>query len=149
MLAGAAAFGLALTSVAAVAEPMRGWGRHGDEMEILAGVNLTDAQKSQIHAIEHDSWSHQRASFEQLRAIHGQLQAGVLAGESAAQLAPLLSQAEAIRTAMDQQHLATVLQVRGTLTTAQLSQAATNLAKLTSLHEQERAMMAPPADATP
>ena len=69
-------------------------GHHGDEL--FHGVNLSDAQKSQMKTIEQAGWAQAKPTMEQVRAVHEQIMARLLApgSVSEADLAPLVPQAE-------------------------------------------------------
>ncbi len=117
------------------------WG-HG-YLGFLQGVTLSDNQKSQMHGIMHASMQQMKPQWRQLRALHEQI-SGELASASAISPATLASQqqqAEALKAQLDQAELSSALQVRQLLSTDQLSQAASVHAQLTSLHQQERAVM--------
>jgi Spy/CpxP family protein refolding chaperone len=145
LIAAVAACAVTLGSQA-VAQPMDGRGWHhggGEGMELLHGLNLTDAQKQQAHEIEHAAWAQARPIMAQMHALHEQLATAMLAPGSvtAEQLAPLMTQEEQLRTQMDQQHLNTILQIRALLTPEQIAQASTTHQKLAALHEQEHQLI--------
>ena len=60
-----------------------------------------------------------------------------------ADLAPLVTQEEQLRTQLDQIRISTGLQMRAVLTASQLADAAAKQTQLVSLHEQERAVVDP------
>jgi protein CpxP len=147
-----AAAALALTASIAVAhEDHHGGPGMGEGMEILHSLNLTDAQKEQVHGIERTAWAQARPIMMQMHAVHEQLANAVLTpGQvTADQLAPMVAQEEQLRAQMDQMHLGTVLQIRALLTPEQVEQASTMHQKLAALHEQEHAIMEPTGDHTP
>jgi Spy/CpxP family protein refolding chaperone len=118
-----AAAALALTASIAVAhEDHHGGPGMGEGMEILHSLNLTDAQKEQVHGIERTAWAQARPIMMQMHAVHEQLANAVLG---------------------------TVLQIRALLTPEQVEQASTMHQKLAALHEQEHAIMEPTGDHTP
>ena len=115
-------------------------GHHGDEL--FHGVNLSDAQKSQMKTIEQAGWAQAKPTMEQVRAVHEQIMARLLApgSVSEADLAPLVTQEEQLRNQLDQLKLSSGLQMRAVLTPAQLADAAAKHTELVSLHDQERAI---------
>ena len=147
LIAAVAACGLAAAG-AALAQPMGGghmegaW-HHGDGMELLHSLTLTEIQKKQAHQIGKAAWAQSKPIMEQLHAIHEQMETQMLTAGSltAEQLTPTVQKEEALRSQLDQIHLNSVLQIRALLTPAQLSQAASTHQKLEALHEQERAVM--------
>lgn len=115
---------------------------HGEGMEFLEGLNLTDAQKQQVHDIEKSAWAQAKPAMEQLRTLHNQIISQVLtAGTTAEQIQPLLQQVETLRSQLDSARLATGLQLRAVLTPEQLTQAASTHEKLEALHDEEHAVM--------
>ena len=146
LIAVAAACGLAAAGTA-LAQPMgghmEGGFHHGDGMELLHSLTLTDIQKKQAHQIGKNAWTQSKPIMEQLHAIHEQMETQLLTAGSitADQLSPTVQKEEALRSQLDQIHLNTVLQIRALLTPEQLSQAASTHQKLEALHEQERAVM--------
>lgn len=147
-LAGALAMTLAAGGVA-MAQPTEGmhghWG-HGEGMEFLHGVTLTDAQKTQIHDIMKSSFATMKPLMEQARTLHEQqvnsfLAAGAVTAES---LQPALAKEEALRTQMDTARMNTMLQVRAVLTPEQLAQAASVHSQMEALHAQEHQVMGDP-----
>ncbi len=131
---------------AASADPSGFGHHHGDEM--FRGVALSDAQKDQIKQIEQSGWTQAKSSFQQMRSVHEQLMARLLApgNVSEADLAPLVQQEQALRTQLDELRLNNALQMRQVLTPQQLAQAAAKHQQLESLREQEHQVMQP-ADA--
>ena len=147
LIVAAAACGLAAAG-AAFAQPMGGghmeggW-HHGDGMELLHSLTLTEIQKKQAHQIGKTAWTQSKPVMEQLHTLHEQMETQLLTAGSitADQLSPTVVKEEALRSQLDQIHLNTVLQIRALLTPEQLSQAASTHQKLEALHEQERAVM--------
>ncbi len=137
MMVAAAAAG-ALFAGAAIAHPQGRWG-HGEGMEILHSLNLTEAQKQQAHSIEKAAWAQSKPIMEEMHATHEQLATAMLASGSvtAESLAPMVTQEEQYRSQLDQIRVNTMLQIRALLTPDQLTQAAATHAKLAALHEQE------------
>jgi Spy/CpxP family protein refolding chaperone len=146
---GAALAGVLAVGGVALAQPHHGGPEHGGLEFLLHGINLTDAQKTQIHQIEKASWATMKPLMEQEHTLHEQevtqfLAAGTVTAE---QFSTIKTQEEALRTQLDAAHLNTMLQVRGVLTAEQISKAATLHAQMEQLHEQEHALMATPGDA--
>lgn len=123
----------------------QGWhgGHHGDEL--FHGIALNDTQKSQMKTIEQAGWAQAKPTMEQMRSVHEQIMTRMLApgSVSEADLAPLLTQEEQLRTQLDQIRLSSGLQMRAVLTASQLADAAAKHTQLVSLHEQERAVVDP------
>lgn len=137
MLAGLAA------SSAAVAQ---GWhGGHGGMRAIMSSLQLTSAQKQQIHTIMSDARTTNEPQMQQLASLRKQTESMMFSTGSvtAAQLAPLLAQEESIRQQLDTSRMETQLAVRAVLTSDQLAKAASTQAQLASLHDQEHALVAP------
>ncbi len=134
-----------LTAGVAKAQPEHG-GWHHDGMEILHGLDLTDAQKSEVHKIMQTNWAQMKPVMEQMHTIHEQIVTKLTGTEAVSQadLTPLVQQEEQLRTQIDTARLNTALQVRGLLTPAQLSKAASTHQQLEALHEQERAVIGEP-----
>jgi Spy/CpxP family protein refolding chaperone len=127
-----------LTAGVAQAQPEHG-GWHHDGLEILRGVTLTDAQKTQLHTIMHATWSQMKPIMRQERSIHEQIVTGLLGASAVTQeqLTPLVQQEEQLRSQIDAARLSTALQVRALLTPEQLAKAATVHQQLEALHAQE------------
>ncbi len=143
LIAAAAVCALA-ASGAATAQPMEFHHHGGGEgMEILHSLNLTDAQKAQVHEAEHAAWAQAKPIMAEMHAVHEQMVTALTASGpvTVEQLAPLTQKEEQLRNQLDQIHLTTVLQVRNLLTPEQIAQAATLHEKLASLHEQEHEIM--------
>ena len=110
---------------------------------LFQGVTLSDAQRSQIRAIQQAGWAQAKPTMEQARAVHEQIVARLLAAGSVseADLAPLVTQEEQLRAQLDQMRISSELQMRAVLTATQLADAAARHTQLVSLHEQERAVV--------
>ena len=134
----------ALIGFTGVAAAQPGYGHHHED-ELFQGVSLSDAQRDQVHQIEHAGWTQARATMQQMHGIHEQIMSRLLApgSVSEADLAPLVQQEQALRAQIDQQRLTAALQMRQVLTQAQLAQAATKHQQLENLHDQEHALMQP------
>jgi Spy/CpxP family protein refolding chaperone len=140
----AAAAAAALGAVGASAQPMGPEFHHGGGgMEFLHGLILTDAQKAQMQQIHKAGWARMKSIMTQMRSVHEQIVNRMLtAGDLTAEdLAPLMTQEEALRNQMDNAHLSQTLQMRNVLTSAQLAQAASTHSKIEALHAQEHAVM--------
>ena len=120
-----------------------GW-HHGGGDGLLEGVILTDEQKTTLHTLMQNNHAATRTLREQLRKLHEQVETALLSSGTvtAATLAPLVQQQEALMQQLDAQHIAQEIAVRNLLTPAQLSQAAATHAQLATLHQQERAVRA-------
>jgi Spy/CpxP family protein refolding chaperone len=132
----------ALLAFGGIAAAQPAWHGHG-AMELLRGVTLTDAQKAQIKTIEETARAQTKPVMEQERAIHEQIVAALLGsnGVTAADLAPLVQQEQALRGQLDQHMVDAALQVRGVLTPSQLADASAKHQQLVALHEQEHAVL--------
>jgi Spy/CpxP family protein refolding chaperone len=124
----------------AVAQPA--WHGHG-AMELLRGVTLSDAQKAQIKTIEETARAQSKPVMEQEHSVHEQIVAALLGNGSvtAADLAPLVQQEQALRGQLDQHMVDAALQVRGVLTPSQLADASAKHQQLVALHQQEHQVM--------
>ena len=127
----------------AQAEPGGGHHRHGhqgSDLGFLAGVSLTDQQKSQIHEILQANGQAIRPIEKQIHALHRQImdQLASTGAVSAADLSALQQQASQLQDQVAQQRLEAALQIRGLLTQAQLAQAAQVHQQLAMLRSQMR-----------
>jgi Spy/CpxP family protein refolding chaperone len=149
------ALAAALTLASAGAANAAGWhgdmagGPHGGYMELLRGVTLTDAQKTQMHAIMKSGWASARPTMEQMHAIHEQIATLLTSSGSVAkdQVNALVRQEDRLRLQMDEARMGQFLAIRNLLTSEQLAQAASTHQQMEALHAQEHALMAPPAEA--
>lgn len=118
-------------------------GPGGGAFGMLHALSLTDAQKTQVHAAMQAGHEASAATRTQMQAIEAQIKSKLTSSGSVtmADVAPLLQQKEQLMAQLDQQRMATVLQIRSVLTPEQISHAASMEAQLTSLHAQERAVM--------
>ncbi|HUH84889.1 MAG TPA: periplasmic heavy metal sensor [Stellaceae bacterium] len=135
----------ALLPLAAMAQGGGGhWHRgHGGDLAFLAGVQLTDAQKEQVHQLMHTSFTQIKPLIDQLRSLRQQIgdQMASTGSVDQAQLTPLVQQLEQVRDQIDQQRVETALQVRALLTSEQLAQAAQAHQQLQSLHAQIKSVL--------
>jgi Spy/CpxP family protein refolding chaperone len=143
---GAALAGVLAVGGVALAQPHHGGPDQGGIGFLLHGVNLTDAQKTQIHQIEKASWTTLKPLMQQERTLREQevtqfLAAGAVTAD---QFSSIKAQEESVRTQIEAAHLNTMLQVRGVLTAEQISKAATLHAQMEQLHEQEHALLGAP-----
>jgi Spy/CpxP family protein refolding chaperone len=138
-----AAAGLA-ASVSASAQGWRPPGR-GGLAGILSTLQLSSAQKQQIHQIMSTARAQNAPQMAQLRALQQQMQATLLSSSDVteAQLLPLEQQQASLRQQLDISRLQTEIAIRNVLTGAQLAQAASAQAQLAKLHQQERAITQP------
>jgi len=141
-LAAAAACALALPGVAA-AHDMEGWHHGGPgEFEFLHGLSLTEAQKTQAHAIMRAAMTQSKPLMDQLHQLHEQHVTLLLtAGSTKSQIEAVQHQEENVRNQLDAARLGTMLQLRDLLTPAQLSKAADMHAKMEALHAQEHEVL--------
>jgi Spy/CpxP family protein refolding chaperone len=135
-----------LAAGAAKAQPEHAGPWHHDGMEMLHGLNLTDAQKSEVHKIMKANWAQMKPVMEQARTIHEQIMTKLTGTDAVTQadLTPLVQQEEALRAQLDTARVSTALQIRGLLTQTQLAKAASTHQQLEALHEQERAIVGEP-----
>jgi Spy/CpxP family protein refolding chaperone len=142
LIAATAMCALAASGVA-LAQPMDGH-HHGMEgMEILHALNLTDAQKSQVHETEHAAWNQAKPIMAEMHAVHEQMAAALtVAGPvTADQLAPMMQKEEQLQSQLDQIHVNAIVAVRNLLTPEQVAQAASLHQKLAALHDQEHEIL--------
>ncbi len=149
VLALSVAAGLA-AGTAAIARPGSGHpgGEGGSLDSILHAVQLTSAQRQQIHQIMMAAHAQNAPQMAQAAALRQQMTKTLFAPGSVteAQLLPLEQQQESIRQQLDVSRLQTALAVRNVLTTDQLARAASIQARLEVLHQQEHAILASSAD---
>ena len=131
-----------LTAGIAQAQPEHG-GWHHDGMEVLHSVDLTDAQKTEIHQIMKTTWSQMKPIMQQMHTVHEQIESDLFgtAAVTQEQLTPLVQQEEQLRAQVDAAKMSTALQIRGLLTPAQLAKAASVQQQLSALHSQERSVV--------
>jgi Spy/CpxP family protein refolding chaperone len=117
----------------------------GGEGMLLQGLNLSTDQQTAIRTIHQAAHAQAKPMVEQLRQIRTEMKSAMLAAGpvDANKLATLQTQASTLKSQLDQLRLTSMIQVRNTLTPDQLQQAATTANALSSLHEQERALMHP------
>ena len=145
LLAAAVAAGLAASANASA----QNW-RHGGPQgfgQILAAAQLTAAQKQQVHSIMSSAHAQNAPVMTQLRALQSQIETTLFStGDvTAAQLMPLQQQVESLRAQIDANRIQTALAVRNVLTAAQLAKASSVQSQLSSLLQQEHALVAPAA----
>ena len=150
-------FGAALASALAFAAPVAApsalaqeWhGGHGGAglMGIMRQLNLTDAQREQVHALMQASRTATETTRTQLHQVSQQIETDMFstATVTAAELAPLMQQQEQLRATLDQARISTMISMRGILTASQLATASSLHAQLATLHAREHALMTPPA----
>src|ERR1700722_14992903 len=82
-----------------------GMGMHGADSEILAGISLTDAQKTQIQSIRQAGWAAARPVMQQLHATDEQIRDLLLTpgAVNTAQLTSLRQQQSTLRGQLDDQ----------------------------------------------
>ena len=135
VLAGAVA-----VAAPAMAQPVEGgWHGGGGNTRVLRSLGLDDAQKASVKQLTQASRAQTRPVWQQLRAVHTQLNAALFApGTTEATLLPLVQQEAQLRQELESAHYALLLQIRDVLTPAQVGQAATIQQQLAQLHAAER-----------
>ncbi|GCE83208.1 hypothetical protein MSKU15_1559 [Komagataeibacter diospyri] len=122
-------------------------GPGGFGMPFLGNVQLTSAQHKKLKAILQDSHPDFRADMDKEHQLHKQIQ-DLLATPGKVDESQIVGLQQQI-TAMHQQHeaarLQTAIRIHDILTTDQLNQIRETQDKVASLHEQLRALTAPPA----
>ncbi len=121
---------------------MRG---HGSPfMLLLKSANLTDAQKTQIHAIFQARRASRKAEFQQLKAAREAIAAKFTSTGpvAAADLSSSVSTITQLRTQMANERLSDAIAIRNLLTPAQLAQVSATKAKLDSIHAELKALWA-------
>ncbi|MBL7233822.1 periplasmic heavy metal sensor [Komagataeibacter oboediens] len=122
-------------------------GPGGFGMPFLGNVQLTAAQHKKLKAILQDSHPDFRADMEKEHQLHKQIQdLLVVPGKvDEAQIVSLQQQITAIHQQHEAGRLQTAIRIHDILTTDQLNQIRDTQDKVASLHEQLRALTAPPA----
>lgn len=120
-------------------------GQEGGLGMILHSVQLSSAQKQQIHQIMMAAHTQNAPQMAQARALQKQITTTLLASGTVteAQLLPLEQQQESIHQQLAVSRLQTALAIRNVLTSAQLATAASMQAQLAALHQQEHAILMP------
>jgi Spy/CpxP family protein refolding chaperone len=153
MIAAICAAALPLAALAQVGEGpghFRGEFRGGGS-ELLNGVTLSPDQQTAIQQIKQAARAQNKAVFQELRAVEGQIHSAMLASGPVSQAAMtgLQQKASALKAQLDQARLTTELAVRATLTPDQLATAAATSAQLKTLHEQMHSLTHPGAIGAP
>ena len=119
---------------------------------LLRTANLTDAQKTQIHAIFQARHASRKAEFQQLKAAKEAIAAkytstGTVA---AADLSGSVSTITQLQAQMTNEQVQDAIAIRNVLTPAQLAQISATKAKLDSIHAEMKALWAQAgSDSTP
>lgn len=119
---------------------------------LLKTANLTDAQKTQIHAIFQARHASRKAEFQQLKAAEEAIAAkytstGTVA---AADLSGSVSTITQLQAQMTNEQVQDAIAIRNVLTPAQLAQISATKAKLDSIHAEMKALWAQAgSDSTP
>ena len=119
---------------------------------LLKTANLTDAQKTQIHAIFQARHASRKAEFQQLKAAKEAIAAkytstGTVA---AADLSGSVSTITQLQAQMTNEQVQDAIAIRNVLTPAQLAQISATKAKLDSIHAEMKALWAQAgSDSTP
>ena len=129
----------AVATASAQAGPGGRGGWHRGAGSLLEGVTLTDDQKTTLHTMMQSGFAGTKALREQMRAVHEQIETALLSSGTvtAATLAPIVQQQEALMQQLDAQRISQAIAIRAMLTPAQLAQASTAHAQLVALHQQE------------
>jgi len=127
-----------------------GFRGHGNGMDVLGvplplllkSANLTDAQKTQIHAIFQARRTSRKAEFEQLKTAKEAIAAkftstGTVA---AADLSSSVSTITQIHDQMTNEQIQDAIAIRNVLTPTQLAQISATKAKLDSIHAEMKAL---------
>lgn len=119
-------------------------------MMALRAANPTDDQKKQIHDILESARTSTASQMQQMHSIRDQIADKLLSSGtvSATDLTPLLAQQATFQQQLDNQMIATAIQIRGVLTADQLSKVSAAHDKLKQIHSQIDAILGPP-DAPP
>ncbi len=143
VLAAVVAAGLA-SAVGAAARGAEGYGRDGLS-EALGAVQLTDAQKQQIHAIRSAARTQNAPYVDRMQALQQQMVRTMLSSGTVteAQLLPLVQQQESLRQQLDIGRMQSAVAIRNLLTSEQLAQATVAQGQLAALHQQEHAITSP------
>lgn len=115
-------------------------------MPFLSNVQLTNAQQKKLKAILNDSHPDFHADMEQEHQLHKQIQ-DLLATPGKvdeAKITSLQQQIETLHQQHEAAHLQTAIRIHDILTADQLNQIRETQDKVASLHEQLRALTAPP-----
>ena len=121
-------------------------------MRLLKSANLTDAQKTQIHAIFQARRASQKAEFQQLKAAKEAIAAKFTSTGpvAAADVAGSVSTASQIHDQMANERIQDAIAIRNLLTPAQLAQIFATKAKLDQIHAEMKALWAQGgSDSTP
>ena len=119
---------------------------------LLRTANLTDAQKTQIHAIFEARHASRKAEFQQLKAAKKAIAAkytstGTVA---AADLSGSVSTITQLQAQMTNEQVQDAIAIRNVLTPAQLAQISATKAKLDQIHAEMKALWAQSgSDSTP
>src|SRR5271167_4592246 len=111
---------------------------------LLRAANLTDAQKTQIHAIFEARHASRKAEYQQLKAAKEAIAAkytstGTVA---AADLSGSVSTITQLQSQMTNEQISDAIAIRNVLTPAQLAQISATKAKLDSIHAEMKALWA-------
>ena len=109
---------------------------------LLKSANLTDAQKTQIHAIFKARRASRKAEFQQLKAAKQAIAAKFTSTGSvaASDLSSSVSTITQIHDQMTNERIQDAIAIRNVLTPAQLAQISATKAKLDSIHAEMKAL---------
>ncbi len=118
-----------------------GWGG----MSVLHGLDLTDAQKTQVHQIFQNHRPQFRTLGSQMRTAQQELTDKLYGPDpvTPADLAPLSQQISQLRDQLSQERLKVAMEIRGVLTPDQLAKATQIRQQLRQLRSQERTLLHP------
>ncbi|HVE79038.1 MAG TPA: Spy/CpxP family protein refolding chaperone [Gemmatimonadaceae bacterium] len=118
----------------------RGWGGRGERRRLFRGVNLTDAQRTQLRAIRDKYAAEQRPLRESMRPAMQEARQARQRGDTAAARAAFARTAET-RTRMRALRDRQMAEVRAILTPEQQRTFDANLASAKQRHDERRAKM--------
>jgi len=111
---------------------------------LLRAANLTDAQKTQIHAIFQARRASRKAEYQQLKAAKEAIAAKFTAtgAVAASDLSSPVSQITQLQSQMTNEQIQDAIAIRNVLTPAQLAQISATKAKLDQIHAEMKALWA-------
>ena len=111
---------------------------------LLKTANLTDAQKTQIHAIFKARGASRKAEYQQLKAAKEAIAAKFTSTGpvAASDLSASASQIAQLQTQMTNERIQDAIAIRNLLTPAQLAKISATKAKLDQIHAEMKALFA-------
>ena len=134
----------AVMSCSGAAIAQSGWHRGGGMgMELLHGLNLSDAQDAQVKTIMETARTQSKAIMQQEHSAREQEMATLLGSGSITvnDLASYTAAEQAARTQLDAIRVNTEVAIRNVLTPAQLAEASAKFQLLSTLRDQEHQVM--------